>query len=87
MWTLTDKVIVTLQTMWQQYKCPHGPWILDPYETEGRQTCHCQQCCKVQFDDTFAFKLARKETYDEWILRATKAGMPLDTAIEFWEKF
>ncbi len=84
--SLLDKVLATINTRWRQFRCHHTTWIRDRYKTNGKRTCHCKQCWKTQNEDSFAYKMARNEYYEEWIERAMQGGMTLKAAIEFWNE-
>ncbi len=85
--TLFDKIVATIQTRWKQYRCRHGPWTIDWHMTNGKRTCHCSKCWKRAYEGTFAYKMARKETFEEWIHRAVGNGMSLQQAQDVWVEF
>lgn len=81
------KILATFRTRWTQYRCRHGPWVIDWYMTDNKRTCHCKKCWKQAFEGTFAFKMARKETFEEWIERAQEGGLSLKQAEDVWCEF
>ncbi len=82
------KLLATIETWWTQKQCSHGPWVIDWTLTDdGKRTCHCQKCWKQAVEGSPTFKLARKETFEEWIHRALENGMTLQHAQDVWVEF
>lgn len=82
-----NKILATIRTVWSQARCRHGPWVIDWHMTDGMRTCHCQKCWKREFEGSFAFKMARKETFEEWIKRAQEGGLSLKQAEDVWVEY
>jgi hypothetical protein len=81
---MIQRVIWAIQGWWKQLNCSHGPWLNDRYLVLGdTPSAHCKKCGKTYPQYRV---LSRDERVDEWLIRATNGGMPVEIALKEWDK-